>query len=59
MLCAVAVTIDSIMKPVFGTPVGTGVASDRRDRDADADREDVGVGRVALVLVDQRRSRAG
>ena len=25
MLCAVAVTIDSIMKPVFGTPQGTGV----------------------------------
>ena len=27
MLCAVAVTIDSIMKPVFGAPAGTGVAS--------------------------------
>ena len=27
MLCAVAVTIDSIMYPVFGAPVGTGVAS--------------------------------
>ena len=26
MLSAVAVTMDSIMKPVFGTPVGTGVA---------------------------------
>ena len=25
MLCAVAVTMDSIMKPVFGTPTGTGV----------------------------------
>ena len=25
MLRAVAVTIDSIMKPVFGTPQGTGV----------------------------------
>ncbi len=25
MLRAVAVTIDSIMKPVFGTPHGTGV----------------------------------
>ena len=38
MLSAVAVTIDSIMKPVFGTPTGTGVGADRRDRDADADR---------------------
>jgi len=27
MSCAVAVTVDSIMKPVFGAPVGTGVAS--------------------------------
>src|SRR3990167_6578293 len=27
MLWAVAVTIDSIMKPVLGTPVGTGVGS--------------------------------
>ena len=26
MFRAVAVTIDSIMKPVFGTPTGTGVA---------------------------------
>ena len=25
MLAAVAVTIDSIMKPVFGTPTGSGV----------------------------------
>ncbi len=25
MLCAVAVTMDSIMNPVFGTPTGTGV----------------------------------
>ena len=25
MLCAVAVTMDSIMKPVLGTPTGTGV----------------------------------
>ena len=25
MFIAVAVTIDSIMKPVFGTPTGTGV----------------------------------
>src|SRR3989338_6118478 len=27
MLCAVAVTIDSIMYPVLGVPVGTGVTS--------------------------------
>jgi hypothetical protein len=27
MLATVAVTIDSIMKPVLGAPVGTGVAS--------------------------------
>ena len=27
MLWAVAVTMDSIMNPVFGTPVGTGVGS--------------------------------
>ena len=27
MLCTIVVTIDSIMKPVFGAPVGTGVAS--------------------------------
>ena len=25
MLCATAVTMDSIMKPVFGTPTGTGL----------------------------------
>ena len=53
MLCAVAVTIDSIMKPVFGTPTGTRRLADRRDGDADADREDVGEGGIALVLVDQ------
>ncbi len=52
MFSAVAVTMDSIMKPVLGTPTGTGScppAGWRRNPDA----EDIRELRVALVLVDE------
>ena len=44
------------MNPVFGTPQGTGVGAHRRDRHADADREDVGELRVPLMLVDDGKA---
>ena len=40
------------MKPVFGTPIGTGVGRNRRNRDADTDAKDVRECRIALLLVD-------
>jgi hypothetical protein len=47
-----AVTMLSIMKPVLGTPDGHGRLAGGRDGDADAQTEDIGEGRIALVLVD-------
>ena len=53
MFFAVAVTIDSIMKPVFGTPTGTGVLPTGGIATQTPMREDIRECRVALVLVDE------
>ncbi len=50
---AVAVTMDSIMKPVFGTPVGTGVADTGAIATPTPIAKDVREFRIALRLVDQ------
>ena len=44
------------MNPVFGTPQGTGVRPNRRDRHANANREHILEGGVLLVLVDQNEA---
>jgi hypothetical protein len=56
MFLAVAVTIDSIMNPVFGTPTGTGGGSDGSNRDAHADRENIRIFGITLMLVDNHEA---
>ena len=53
MLWAVAVTMDSIMKPVFGTPHGTGVGPIGGIATQTPTAKMFGILRVPLVLVDE------
>ena len=52
---AVAVTIDSIMNPVFGMPTGTGVGP-LGDGDTNANAEYLRIGWIALVFVRQNEA---
>ena len=54
-LRAVAVTIDSIINPVFGTPVGTGVAA-TGGMATPTPTPKCSEGRISLMLVDQNES---
>ena len=56
MLCAVAVTIELDHEACLGHADGHRGLAHRRNGDADADGEDLGKGRVSLVLVDENES---